>query len=481
MNKVSQNIIDKLNKRFDQVVLNIESESWTGLDILNKINKTKDKFGSSKYVCISAEVNFESIILVLTAITESKVIVPLNPNQPADRLIKSISQLGNSVWVDNNLAISISSLENNFGISKELNSFYILFTSGSTGQPKGVSITEENILNTLTWSFENFGRDSESVVGLVAQLYFDIGLFELIYSFYFGLRLVVISDSRNPFKSTFEICEHGVTTIFSAPSFFNQISSLNLISKLSSDSKLNSIISGGDFLPVDTAKKWIQDSNCILRNVWGPSETSVVNTCYKVDFEDIIEIETGKIKALPIGYSSEKMEVVVINKNDLKCSPMENGELTVLGDGVGEGYLDPDISSGFTHLFGKRAFKTGDIGFIDFNRKIHIVGRSANLIKINGFRIDPREIEFWLEKIEIDANACVLTIEDINSNLQLVAAIGSRNISKFNIEIVKNYLRSKLPPYMIPKKIFFFKELPLNSNGKIDKLKIKQLLMDKSD
>lgn len=473
---VRDGILFRLKESGEDVALITPTHSLTCSQVLLSARKRFSDFGNHETVCIAADLTIETVILVISGILAGKTVVPMNPDQPIERTLKSMSQLSGSVWLDPRFSLPDLSPRASKVEKENAEILYILFTSGSTGSPKGVMIGESNLLNTLLWSVKEFDRNESTVVGLVAKPYFDIGFYEIVSAFYFGHRLAIISDPRDPFTSAEEIYQLDVSTIFSAPSFFSQLERAKLLPEIHAKSKLSSIISGGDFLPIEMAKSWLNQTECKLYNVWGPSETSVVNSSYLVSKNDIEFIEAGLSNVLPIGFSTDRMPVKVLNEQGSECKPLEKGELVVFGPAVGQGYLTAQPNDGFSEIYGQRAFKTGDIGYVDDKGRLNIVGRSANMIKISGFRIDPREVEFWLERICVGSNACILLQQNPGIPPYIVGVIGGGESAVLLASEIRNHLRIHIPEYMIPRKFRFFESLPLNANGKVDRESVRRLI-----
>jgi acyl-coenzyme A synthetase/AMP-(fatty) acid ligase len=268
------------------------------------------------------------------------------------------------------------------------------------------------------------------------------------------------------------VLEFKVTSIFSTPSLFGLMANLNdpgLISR----TNLRRIISGGDFFPPSDIIYWYVNFPKIeIYNVWGPTETTIVNTAHKISASDVYRLENQK--SISIGQSSTEMQIIICEPDaqpiEILTQPKEIGEIVVVGDSVGAGYLDPTIEAqqNYISIYGKPAYRTGDLGFVE-DGEIYMVGRNANLIKYQGYRIDPREVEsHLLGKFGI-RNCCLVLVKNLIQSFNLILLIELSVNSSCTTLQVKDILRSKLPKYMIPKKIIFVEKLPLNSNGKIDR------------
>jgi acyl-CoA synthetase (AMP-forming)/AMP-acid ligase II len=248
---------------------------------------------------------------------------------------------------------------------------------------------------------------------------------------------------------------------------------------------LRRVISGGDFYPPKNLVELIEAyPNLEVFNVWGPTETTIVNTMHRVQKSDILRLNDGK--PISVGTSSEMMPIVIVNPENLESlkilGPNTVGEIVVLGNSVSAGYIEATSEANAKFLFyeGKRAFRTGDLGYLDESGELFIVGRSNFLIKYQGYRIDPREVEFVADKILGVFRSCLCLVENsslLNELDLLVQLQPEVNISTAEI---KNNLRSKLPTYMVPKKIVFVQDLPMSSNGKLDRKSCHKLLKENS-
>jgi acyl-coenzyme A synthetase/AMP-(fatty) acid ligase len=432
--------------------------------------------------------DYATVVAMAAAIIANKSFVSIDPNQPSERLDACINQLG----LPNNVLPAFSQIstiypKQKMGHKKGGNSLsalassskfamnseslaYILFTSGSTGIPKGVRISDSNLENTILWGKEIFSWKPSDVIGIVANPFFDISIFDIFTSLYFGIPMFYLSDPSNIEKCLDEISDNGITTLFSAPVFFSQIVRSGAVSdpRLS---KLIRIISGGDFFPplhiLSWRNKW-KELN--IYNVWGPTETSIVNSAHLVDTDDEKLLQEGRSPS--IGESTNRMKIEIHDQNGLVVPDNVEGELVVIGNSVGLGYLDEMkiLDSGFFNLAGEPAFRTKDLGFRDESGSLFMTGRSGFLAKINGFRIDLREIESRCIEIAGVSN-CVAFPHIIGDGItELIAFIEhGENKANLNIADVKEWLRLKLPVYMVPKKVYFMHDFPVARTGKIDR------------
>lgn len=434
--------------------------------------------------------------LFLAAIISGTTFVPISPKQPLSRIQRIITQLDCdlvfnlsdhdiSSFCKNKRVCNLSDLKN---ITCEANTklvgndfnaldlsirdisapLYILFTSGSTGIPKGVKVSYPNIINTLDWSVNYLQWSDNDKIGIVTNFAFDISLFDIFTGFYFGVHTHVLNESIDPFGCFDEIQNSQITSIFSSPSLFSSFVKSELLRPLSK-TNLRQILSGGDFFPLEHVKQWnINCPNIEIYNVWGPTETSIVNTMHRISNDDLIFADSAD-KILPIGIINDPMMSCSIHDVEdrfKKCTPNEVGEIAVSGNSVSLGYLQDVHDSGFAIIDNKPIFFTDDLGYFDINNRLFIVGRSGLSVKVNGFRVNLKEVEFQASIYDL-VNECIAFKDNLLGSITIVVELKSS--TEFKSGELRSYLRKVLPPYMIPKNIYTVNSMPKNINGKIDR------------
>lgn len=477
--KIWDTIVQNRTLQPDFIILSDPKGNYTWQQLFDLAEKhTKNSVSKEPFLVFYSDKNVHSVAVILSCLMQNKAFIPVSREQPIERLKSILESLNHQSIYDPSTGSFIDFLVNNsiannssFYQSME-RSLYVLFTSGSTGTPKGVKITEANMNNTLEWGSTQFPWDINDIIGIVTSFHFDISLFDLFTGMIKGIRMHIFADILDPKKFCNEIFEFRVSSIFSTPSLFGLVANLN-DPNLISGSNLRRIISGGDFfLPSDIIYWYVNFPNIEMYNVWGPTETTIVNTAHKITSTDIARLRDKK--NIAIGQSTTEMPIVICEPDtypiNILTQPQEIGEIVVVGDSVGSGYLDPKIDSqkNFVLINGKPAYRTGDLGFIE-DGEIYMIGRNANLIKYQGYRIDPREVESHLIGKFGIKNCCLVLAKNPIQNLNLVLLIEVSADKSCTVSQIKNVLRNKLPKYMTPKEIIFLDRLPLNSNGKIDR------------
>lgn len=348
-------------------------------------------------------------------------------------------------------------LKNN-GISKIP---YILFTSGSTGIPKGVRSTGnnlnyilKNVLNICQWSKNSKFLFSTSYV-------FDVSIIEIFGWIECGGSVVILS-LKNPknFKQFPSIVDkYSITHVSFSPSVLKMLFSLiDEVEYQLLDNNLKYISVAGEKFNYQIFKVWKEKKMKInIINFYGPTEATVYATYYLLQKKD-------NYLNIPIGVPLEGAYYTIENKKQNK------GELILYGDGIADGYLNSIESSSFgKDDFGKRSYKTGDI-VKEENGQLIFLYRKDSQIQRNGVRVELGEIEYYLNNIDEILLSAVIYKDDM-----LYAFI---KLSNSDSELIISKLQRVLPPHLLPNKFIILSDLPLTSSGKLNRNLLKSNLKD---
>ena len=343
---------------------------------------------------------------------------------------------------------------------------YILFTSGTTGNPKGVIIEHRNVYNYVN-AFKEYFKVTENDRMLQSSVCtFDIFVEEVFPILLTGGTLV-IANSKQVKKSEelLKLIKNKNITITSTfPYFLNDIDKI-----IEKDEDIPSswriAISGGDIL----RKEFINKLSNKLRifNTYGPSETTVCASYY--EFKKDYELTDS----IPVGKPINNVNIYILDDN---LKPVENGsigEICISGKGVGRGYLN--LENKTKESFVKNPFdansilyRTGDLGKILPDGNIDFIKRKDKQVMIFGKRVEPLEVENVMLKNCNIKNAIVRPFEDTNGYSYLTAYYTTNSDVKGTVKDIKNYMSNFLPEYMIPEYFVEMNEFPLTANGKID-------------
>jgi amino acid adenylation domain-containing protein len=344
---------------------------------------------------------------------------------------------------------------------------YVIYTSGSTGKPKGVMLENRNVVNFFIGMDLAIG--SEPGVWLaVTSISFDISVLELLWTLTRGFT-VVLDAGRGPGFIGEQITRHGVTHLQMTPS---------LAMMLTLDSRaydalasLRTMLLGGEAVPASLIHLLQRVFKGDIFNMYGPTETTVWSTTYLVK-------QVGS--SVSIGRPIANTQVYMLDEAFESVPVGEAGELFIGGDSVARGYWNrPDLTAErfvtVPSLPGQHLYRTGDLARFLPDGNIEYLGRADYQIKLRGHRIEPGEIEAFLEQCRGVRQAIVVLREDREGDKRLVAYLVASTGSPESPAELRATLASKLPDYMVPSAFVFLPSFPLTDNGKIDRKALLQL------
>lgn len=349
---------------------------------------------------------------------------------------------------------------------------YVLFTSGSTGIPKGVIITHRSVIDYTEWASETFLFSHEDVFGNQAPLYFDNSVLDIFSTIKNGATLHVIPQMLYafPIRLLEYIRDKKINTIFWVPTILSRVADLELLDKCDI-SCLKRVLFAGEVMPARQLNTWIRRlPDAVFANLYGPTEITVDCTYYIVD--RIIRDD----ESVPIGKACKNTDILVLNDKNELVGIEEKGELCVRGSSLSLGYYNnPEktdevfVQNPLNHFYRELIYRTGDI--VHYNNRGEIIydGRRDSQIKHTGHRIELGEIDTAVMGNPMVQRSCCLH-KPQNDKLILfyVGDIGEDALRKYLAEII--------PEYMIPNQFIRLSQMPLNMNGKIDRIKLNEQL-----
>ena len=455
-------------------------------------------------VCLSGEKSINAFACVIACLKLGAIYCVIDPATPVERLRKilstcrprlvfaegdflarftdlisamGIAALDSEVVTDSLREIDDSNLELTRDITGS-NGAYIMFTSGSTGIPKGALMTHANVLNLIDWSRETFNIAFDDTLTNVNPLYFDNSVFDLYSSLFNGSKLVPFTkdEVKDPKLLVDKIDAAKCTLWFSVPSLLIFLQ----IMKAADGKRMKSIkrfVFGGEGFPKAKLKALYDaySPSSELFNVYGPTECTCICSSYKLsdgDFENLQGLP-------PLGRIAENFSFLIVDDKGAVLPDGETGELCLLGPNVGKGYYnDPErTNSSFVQnpvhsAYPDLMYKTGDLASVDpADGKLYLRGRRDNQIKHMGYRIELEEIEAALNCLDYISEAAVL--HSRNGELSKIVAVVSTREDRDDLKI-KQDLRSIIPDYMIPGVYYREDVLPKNPNGKVDRKHLTQ-------
>lgn len=357
---------------------------------------------------------------------------------------------------------------------------YIMFTSGSTGVPKGVAVTHQNVLHFIAWGQERFGISDTDNFANLSPMYFDNSVFDFYVGLFSGASLSPVFREllTKPYELVPYVGWMACTVWFSVPSLLIYLMAMKAMNPLALAS-LRAIVFGGEGYPKIELKKLYDlfSEQALLVNVYGPTECTCICSGHTLTADDFIDLQ-----GLPtLGRLNPNFDYRILDEDD-KDAP--HGELCLIGPNVAAGYFnDPERTASAFHTiadlnrFMKRMYRTGDL-VREEDGRLFFAGRKDNQIKHMGYRIELEEIEHALVKLpRIDQAAVVY--QRLNAAYgKLIGFVASRE--ELDAREILGQLGALLPEYMVPSKIIVTTELPKNANGKVDRQKLKLSLEDTS-
>ena len=439
----------------------------------------------------------ELIVAILAILKAGGVYVPIDLSYPDERLIymvkdadihllltttehrKQVPHLEAKILcLDQEKAPSGSGYLPDDSISAD-HLAYIMYTSGSTGSPKGVCVTHRNVVR-LVKDTNYIDLSPREVFLACAPISFDASTLEIWGSLLNGSRLVMYTENiPTPEGIARCVCDHDVTTLWLTSGLFN----LMVETHPECFHKIRQMLSGGDVLSPAHVKRALEALHeGVLINGYGPTENTTFTTCYRIDPDTI-----DSLPSIPIGRPIANTQVYVLDENMQPVPIGVRGELWTGGDGVAAGYLNAMELTNQKFVpcpFGNRdsgtLYRTGDYVRFKPDGNIEFIGRIDNQVKIRGFRVEPGEIEAFLSKHPSIQKVSVIAKGKDAGSKYLVAYLIPVKGDRLAANDLKRFALDRLPSYMVPSFFVALDKFPITSNGKIDYAKLPDPPVNKS-
>jgi amino acid adenylation domain-containing protein len=512
----------------EQIAVVFEDQQLTYAQLNTRANQLAHHLqalgvGGETIVALCVDRSLEMVVGLLGILKAGGAYLPLDPILPDERLAFMVQDAGASVILTQQHFVkrfsepstSVICLDTNreeiarqpeqnppTDVTPE-NLVYVIYTSGSTGKPKGVAVEHQQLLNYLHGILARLDLPISSSFATVSTIAADLGNTAIFPALCTGGCLHVISQERatNP-EALAEYCEHhAIDCLKIVPSHLNALLSAAHPEKIMPRKRL---ILGGEALSWQLVEKIQQYApNCQILNHYGPTETTVGVLTYLVGDESM----RHQSETVPLGRAIANTQVYILDHH-LRPVPIGvPGELYIGGESLARGYLNqPELTNerfirnpfliqekaedgrqkaeeerqkaeegrqkaegSVQNPQSSRLYKTGDLGRYLPNGNIEFLGRIDDQVKIHGFRIELSEIESVLSQHSAIRETIVIAREDEPDKKRLVAYIVPNGQSEFSVSDLRNFLKEKLPEYMIPSAFVRLKALPLTPNGKVER------------
>jgi amino acid adenylation domain-containing protein len=428
------------------------------------------------------------IIALLAILKSGKAYLPLDPAYPQQRLVQIVTDSGIKTCIcpdtDQNLfrttglntiTDSQTEISNPQHITNNIRqnpNAYVLYTSGSTGIPKGVYMTQAALVNLILWQQKNSAAGPGSKTLQFAPISFDVSFQEIFCTLTTGATLVLINDDLrlDPVNLLNFIHETHIERIF-LPFVALQFLAEAATGNKQFPQSLKEVMTAGEQLKITPQVKEFFEGldNCVLFNQYGPTECHVAT-------ELKLQGDPGNWPLLPNIGTAISNTVIYILDQDRKLLPAgETGELGIAGISLAEGYLNrPELTAekfvqiSINGIQKRRVYLTGDLARYEQDGTIEFLGRKDDQVKIRGYRIELGEIEVQLNHIEGIKQAVVIAKPDLSGQSRLLAYLVADH-ENMNTALIRKQLETHLPDYMIPSSFIWLEDFPKTTSGKVDK------------
>lgn len=352
---------------------------------------------------------------------------------------------------------------------------YIMFTSGSTGMPKGAVISHANVLNFIAWAQDRFQLTPNDILSNANPMYFDNSVFDFYAAIFSGAAMAPISPHQvqDPRQLVEIINKAGCTVWFSVPSFLVYLLTTRALSA-GDFPDVRKIIFGGEGFPKPKLKQLYDlfGGRAELENVYGPTECTCICSAHTIgppDFADTKALAT-------LGFLAPNFDYEIL----AQTPGQDAGELFLRGPNVGLGYFnDPArtaqafVQNPTHHRFADIGYRTGDLVRRDADGRFHFVGRADFQIKHMGYRIELEEIEAALGVLA-EVKECAVIYRKLDGGLGEIVAFAALAAPRTSGELIEG-VAGILPRYMVPRRVTVLEALPKNANGKIDRVALQTI------
>lgn len=498
---MQKNVLEYLENMYqkypDKVGYFDEIDSYTFAEIRNKsrqfaMNIIKHCNVRNKPIAVLLPKRVQALLIYHGITYSGNIYVPIDINQPVNRIEKILQTLDAELIIVNDKTeqllsekykdklINFSRLEE-YNVDDDLldgivfqqistDPLYILFTSGSTGEPKGVVINHQSVIDYINWIQNTYSYSSEDTIANQVPFYFDVSVTDIYMTLNIGCSLYIIPERFFAFagKLLQELEDKAISIIFWVPSVLISIANSGLLETFAYKG-LKKILFAGEVMPnkqLNIWRKYIPDA--LYSNLYGPTEVTVIALYY------IVNRNFNDDEMLPMGYACSNIDAFLIDDtNQLIEKNMINtkGELCIRGISLSSGYYNNIektnavfIQNPLNTSYPEMIYKTGDLAYYNEYGELVYVCRKDYQIKHNGYRIELGEIDTAASTIDGIYNACSLYDESAQKIWLFYSAA-----NEMYVDEIKKILLKYIPRYALPSYYYFIENMPLTPNGKIDR------------
>jgi D-alanine--poly(phosphoribitol) ligase subunit 1 len=465
-------------------------------------------------VVICMKRSSQVVLAILGVLKADAIYVPLDAKAPIERLLKVVKDCQPSAMICDDLRLPVieelrsqlpsvrllvvfgASTDFTCGIPRvswedvalltvppprysniDADAAYILYTSGSTGSPKGVTVSHLNVINYIEWAVECFQIHTEDRILGTAPFHFDMSTFDIFTVLKAGATLCIAPERHLLFPNQLlDIIEkHGVTVWKGVSSLLMYLSTTGCL-KEDRIPSLEKILFGGEVLATKHLMNWMKTYPAKrFYNVYGPTETTGISAFYPVT-----KAPASATESIPIGKACSNTEIFVLTEENRRAQVGETGELCIRGSGLSLGYWNDEEKTARAFVRNPlgctqsdRIYRTGDLARLREDGVFEYLGRKDFQVKFMGYRIELFEIEQAILSLENIRQAAVLLCDSSQSEVsELVAFVAGSE--PMDLDSIMADLGRVVPSYMVPKRIIPLAEIPLTDRGKTDRSALRE-------
>jgi amino acid adenylation domain-containing protein len=437
--------------------------------------------GTDAPVAITVSRTRASITAVLGTVLAGLPYAPVDAAYPDSRLGFMLDDLAAAVHIDGTGSEPVIHRSESAAAGPRIHpdAVYVLYTSGSTGVPKGCVVTNHNVLSLFDATSELFQPSPDDVSAVLHSLAFDVSVWEIWSAWLHGgtCWLADADVARNPDHLAAGLQTHQVTRFCSTPSIFAYQASA-LARRERTFPRLRSVIIGGEAIRLPDVARFVSSRcapNAKVFNIYGITETTVF-----VTFREVSGTETGgPAGSTPIGLPIPSLRLSLRGERGDPVEPGQPGEVWISGDGVSAGYLNrPELTAErfVSEDNGVIWYRSGDLGRYD-GAEYHYLGRKDRQVQLHGYRVELGEVEAALETLdEVEQAIAAIETRPATGLPALVVYIKSSADAAVTVKTVKDQARLLLPPQAVPQSVHLVPHLPLNQHGKLDMAELRGMI-----
>jgi amino acid adenylation domain-containing protein/non-ribosomal peptide synthase protein (TIGR01720 family) len=474
-------IQEKIKRYGDRVALEYGSQRLTYSELDELVKKCAMNLASLnvEMVGVIAKPSMGAVTAILGILSAGAAYLPIDPDYPEKRIESILKNAGiKMLLTEKTMPIGIGYQGQKMTIKELLNQSvahkqnierrinmealaYVIFTSGTSGNPKGVMISHRALANYIVWAKKQYRKEYHEVMALFSSLAFDLTITSIFVPLASGNKIIIYGEDAGIHSIKQIVQDNKCTVLKLTPAHLSLIEN-----DITTDTKLHTLIVGGDALKSSLAQNVVKNSGGKIRlfNEYGPTEATVGCMIYQYSIED-------KGSTVPIGHAIDHVRIYLLDDEQKLLPKGCQGEIYIAGRGLSKGYFNNELQTNrvfFNDPFfiGEKMYRTGDIGIFVANDTINYLGRKDNQCKVRGYRVELAEIEEVIGQMwEVKEVVVKLCQNEHNGNFLCAYYVTD---SELTDKAFRTFLEEILPQYMIPQYFIELEAIPYTINGKID-------------